>query len=618
MGLFFLAGCNPSGKPVDTVDQKNRFSEPPSHYSPTEQTIFETNLAEDLILELSPRLSTFKSHLKKAEVNLTDLFTEQVQYNGPESWSGNDWKSEPRRHSLMSIRSVPLTETKTVPPEAIWKNVVDAGKLINPKFGVLSGNLDRDQQKFELETIFESSLEDSTGHYFGITSKQKITWIADAENAWKISRWDQKSFEVIDSPRKLFKDVTEKLVFDPKLLETLSESTHEKIILKRFTNTDKIRNANRFFPHFNDWESGYQYPAVSIIDYDNDGWDDVFVMDRWGPSILLRNEKGKRFVDVTESSGLVVKEYANCALFVDFDNDGDSDVFVGRTIKPSLYFRNDGGKFVADEGNNKVLESVNFVAAGSVADINRDGLLDLYLSTYTSTHGKREEWVSMVVRENDIFNLNRVIDQQNPFLNRGGPPNIILMNRNGKLERPEIEDVAEQWKNSYQSVWYDMDRDGDQDLYICNDFSPDVFLRNETAQGSFEPKFTDMTSEVFPDGNMGFGMGAHFGDYNRDGLIDLYVSNMYSKAGNRIVDKVGGDVDPRIAVAAKGNFLYRQTEDRKFKQVAGLDKNAQHVSKVGWSFGGQWTDLDNDGNLDLYVPSGFFTPPEKLKSTVDL
>jgi hypothetical protein len=116
--------------------------------------------------------------------------------------------------------------------------------------------------------------------------------------------------------------------------------------------------------------------------------------------------------------------------------------------------------------------------------------------------------------------------------------------------------------------------------------------------------------------DMGFGMGCSWGDYDNDGDLDLYVSNMYSKAGNRIVDQVEG-ADPRLKVAAHGNFLF-ENQAGVFEQVAGDAEGEQHVARVGWSYGGQFADFDNDGNLDIYVPSGCYSAPDEVKTKVDL
>ena len=173
-----------------------------------------------------------------------------------------------------------------------------------------------------------------------------------------------------------------------------------------------------------------------------------------------------------------------------------------------------------------------------------------------------------------------------------------------------------QWRNSYQSVWHDWDNDGDMDLFVCNDFAPDAFLRNETRRGSLTPKFVDVTQELIGPDIMGYSMGASWGDYDNDGDMDLFVSEMYSKAGNRILNQFA-DADQRSLTSATGNFLF-QNNSGSFSQVAGKKGMAKDIAKVGWSFGGQFLDFDNNGWLDLYVPSGFYTAPKDIRSDADL
>ena len=159
-------------------------------------------------------------------------------------------------------------------------------------------------------------------------------------------------------------------------------------------------------------------------------------------------------------------------------------------------------------------------------------------------------------------------------------------------------------RNTYQAAWGDYDGDGDPDVYLSNDFAPNQLFRNDRG-GSF----SDVTSATGW-ADYGFGMGVSWGDYDNDDRLDLYVSNMYSRAGNRVV-KGAGEVDSRVVKAAAGNSLLRN-EGERFKRVSGLKTPALEVARAGWSWGGQFSDLDNDGLKDLYVLSGYYTAPERI------
>jgi hypothetical protein len=197
-------------------------------------------------------------------------------------------------------------------------------------------------------------------------------------------------------------------------------------------------------------------------------------------------------------------------------------------------------------------------------------------------------------------------------LDQIGPPNVLLINRGGgRFEPAPDNNMVGLWRNSLQATWCDFNLDGKPDLYIPNDWGPNVLFRNDGPAG-----FTDVTTQMGLT-CYGFSMGASFGDYDNDGRDDLYVSNMYSEAGRRITARIPR-LNPMFAEAANGNFLYHREADGKFKQVAGLDAPAMRVKNVGWSWGGCFADFDNDGFLDLYVMSGYFTAPKELSSGVDL
>jgi hypothetical protein len=197
------------------------------------------------------------------------------------------------------------------------------------------------------------------------------------------------------------------------------------------------------------------------------------------------------------------------------------------------------------------------------------------------------------------------------FISQIGPPNILLVNVGGgrfKLA-PENPQVAG-WRNSFQAGWADYDQDGDADLYVANDFAPDHLFRNEGPHG-----FQDVAVDAGID-RLGFAMGVSWGDADNDGQFDVYVSNMYSKAGQRITRQIDR-LDPRIAQLADGNYLYRFNGQR-FHLASGYHPPQFMVAKAGWSWGGQFFDANNDGFLDLYVPNGYYTVPAEFETTVDL
>jgi len=203
------------------------------------------------------------------------------------------------------------------------------------------------------------------------------------------------------------------------------------------------------------------------------------------------------------------------------------------------------------------------------------------------------------------------------YVDNAGPPNFIIMNRgNGTLEAVNVGEVVEQWHHSYQSAWCDIDGDGDDDVYVANDFARDAILINETPRGATEPTFSDGLEAVFPGGGIGFGMGASWDDFDSDGDIDLYVSNMYSKAGARILRQLQPG-DERFEIATRGNFLYRNTGG-ELENVAGKVAGKQDVGRVGWSYGGQFFDADNNGFSDIYVPSGYFSAIPAVDTKVDI
>ena len=583
---------------------------------------------ETVIQGLSEKKSLLASYFIDRSVDTSSFALNEIRLTAP-TIEGDVTESTTKSLGVADVFDWPIeTDSRIAKLSDVWSQL--PGKFEDAQFGVLKGVF-VDDDHFETETKFEGRVKISTELPLiaGVKAVQLIGW-QKVKGQWKIESWKQKKFQFLTGKAELFHDVTDTAFPDAETRKRISLATHEDLIVERCNDVGEveieengrmvkaysIKEAKDEFKGCNDWGSVGQYPSVSTVDYNDDGFDDLFITDRWQAPQLLKNNGDLTFIDVTAESGIDVSEMATCGYFFDYDNDGDSDLFLGMSMVPSLFFVNEGGVFKRHEAINKTLSETRFVNAISVADINRDGLLDMYLSTYSTGTGPIEDWIGFVTRESEQLKTKLKIMKADKFIDRGGPPNILLMNRGDNFEWTRIDDTLKQYRCSYQSSWMDYDNDGDADLYICNDFSPDVFLRNDTDQGSFQVSFTDVTQQVIPTMDMGFGMGCDWGDYDNDGDLDLYVSNMYSKAGNRIVDQIEG-TDPRFKVAAHGNFLF-QNNDGVFEQVAGDGKDQQHVARVGWSYGGQFADFDNDGQLDLYVPSGCYSAPKEVKTKIDL
>lgn len=151
--------------------------------------------------------------------------------------------------------------------------------------------------------------------------------------------------------------------------------------------------------------------------------------------------------------------------------------------------------------------------------------------------------------------------------------------------------------------------DGDQDLYVANDYGRNYLYRNdadESLPGS--RRFVDAT-ESLGLADTGFGMSASWGDVNRDGMPDLYIGNMYSSAGNRVTsqrDFQANAADEKKQIyrrMAQGNSLFVQNSQAKFKDVS----SAAAVRMGRWAWSSVFSDINNDGWQDLLVANGYIT-----------
>jgi hypothetical protein len=538
--------------------------------------------------------------------------------------------------ALAAPRTVPLAEL------GLWRPLFDrVAHFEHAKLYPIRGAFVSDDRiEFDVDLGFDALARTPSGALRAARGKLaarlrgRLTSATTTE--WRIHALRTVSLELMDAPASLFEERTERaLAADPASLARARGSAHEADVVACLPDMNKP-GCERFTVPAID-----RHPGVTVVDVDRDGLDDLYVMDEHGKNLLLRNRGDGTFTDVAPALGLDLDGDCASAIFADLDNDGDLDVFIGRTLQRSVILMNEGGRFV-DRSASLAAEPLPFlVSSVSAADYDGDGLLDLYVSTYASALTERrrldlgarapglladylerpgeavaahpEGLLGELLPPAEARELFRRVmtDPHQGIENLHGPPNVLLHNDGGgRFSRDTRSPALLLYRNTFQSTWADVDGDGDPDLFCANDFGPGSLFRNEGGG-----RFTDVSASTGA-GSAAFGMGASFGDYDNDGRLDLYVSAMFSKAGSRITAQIPG-LDPVFARMASGNALLHNLGDR-FEHVSGLAPPALLVQKADWSYSSQLVDLDGDGFLDVYAPCGYYTAPPSVAVEVDL
>jgi len=343
---------------------------------------------------------------------------------------------------------------------------------------------------------------------------------------------------------------------------------------------------NRIEDRLGVYATGLQ--GMAIGDVNGDGLDDIYYCAEGGlPNRLFLQKPDGSVEDASASSGADILDPGRSALLLDLDNDGDQDIVISAAYKMAIFFSNDGaGHFT----QRRQFAAPGHIQSMSAVDYDHDRLLDVYLSCY-----------------NDAPEISDTLGAgtPSPFYDaRNGLPNVMLHNDGDFAFRETTKAIGLDHNNdrySFGCTWEDYDNDGDQDLYVVNDFGRKNLYRND------EGKFKDAAAEAGVE-DIGPGMGACWGDVNGDGLMDLHVANMFSGAGNRIAFQgqfLKGEEEARkwSQRFAKGNTLYLNEGNGKFRDVS----DAARITFGRWAWGAMLTDLNNDGWRDIFVANGYIT-----------
>jgi len=341
--------------------------------------------------------------------------------------------------------------------------------------------------------------------------------------------------------------------------------------------------------------------GISAVDYDNDGFYDLFIPDGVS-SRLFRNRRDGTFEDVTEESGLAGLDGVSVATFADYDNDGFKDLFVSRTFQPNQLFHNNGdGTFTDVTGESGIGED-NCTTVAGWADYDNDGFLDLYVGRY----------------------LDPRRNIPTTFYARNGEPNQLYHN-NGDGTFTNVTERAGVGDRGLclGVVWGDYNDDGFPDLYVANDFGRKTLYRNN-RDGTFSDVTVKSNTLAY-----GAGMSASFVDYDNNGKFDFYVTHIRSEhswfaeaptvkrymlkcltQGTWKTDmplywevfrQSGRDFVRVFQQMASGNTLLRNNGDGTFEDVT----EKAGANPPGWFWGASFADFDNDGWQDLYIANGW-------------
>lgn len=345
----------------------------------------------------------------------------------------------------------------------------------------------------------------------------------------------------------------------------------------------------------------YNGAGVALGDINNDGMVDIFLSGNQQENKLYLNKGNFHFEDITAKAGLAVPGiWSTGVSMADINGDGLLDIYVcksgplGGDLRHNQLFINKGNLTFSDKAIEYGIADVGLSQHAVFFDYDKDGDLDMYLLNNSA-------------RSIGINDLR--IGQRNIRDPLGG--NKLYKKDNGKYI-----DVSEEAGIFGSSIGYglgvtaaDLNRDGWQDLYVSNDFFEKDYLYMNNGDGTFTESLEDMMTEI----SMG-SMGADIADLDNDGWQDIFVTEMLPATMARVKTKTPFEEWDKYQANVAGGYFHQFTRNTLQRNLGFQPNSTQvHFSEIGrqagvhatdWSWGALIFDTDNDGLKDIFVANG--------------
>ncbi|MCI0628006.1 MAG: CRTAC1 family protein [Acidobacteria bacterium] len=331
--------------------------------------------------------------------------------------------------------------------------------------------------------------------------------------------------------------------------------------------------------------------GVAFLDYDNDGWLDVYLINtptvesfksnRVFPNRLYRNNRDSTFTEVSERAGVAFRGWGMGVCVADYDKDGDSDVYL-TNYGPNALYRNNGDGTFSEVTSKAGVGDPRYSSSCGWADYDGDGDLDLFVANYVEL-----DLNHLPEFGKGKYCLYKMLEVHcAPGALKGASDTLYRNNGDGTFTDVSKEAGVSDERGYYGLgvAWADLNDDGYPDLYVANDTNPNYVYLNQ-GNGTFRELGLLSGASLDSNGNARAGMGIAIGDYDNDGQLDVGVTNLSSEA----------------------YALFRNKGSGGFEDVAfqtGIGKVT--LPYVGW--GTFFADFDNDGWKDWFGANGHVYP----------